>query len=142
MPVASNTSSVSDLLKDLVQVRTRGVTEPSAKRRLVVTHFAAITEARSRGVTWQQIAKALADGGIRDDEGREIGWSSLKGLYHLERYARSRRPRRRSKKPKIAAQATSGGTSSPAPAAPVDAPGDEDDRPAGAFRVVPARSRT
>ena len=142
MPAAPDTSGVSDLLKDLVQVRSRGVTEPSAKRRLVVAHFAAITEARSRGVTWQQIAKALAEGGIRDDEGSEIGWSSLKGLYHLERYARSKRPRQRSKKPKVAAQAVSPRTNSPAAAMPVASPGDEDDRPRGAFRVVPARSRT
>ena len=142
MPAASSTSSVSDLLRDLVKVRSRGVTEPSVRRRLVVVHFEAITEARSRGVTWQQIAKALAEGGIRDDEGSEIGWSSLKGLYHVERYARSQRPRRRSRKPNVAAQAAPARTGAPAAAAPVGSPGDEDDRPGGAFRVVPARSRT
>ncbi len=131
------------MLKDLVRVRSRGVTEPSAKRRLVAAHFDAITEARSRGVTWQQIARALAEGGIRDDDGGEIGWSSLKGLYHLERYARSKRPRRRSKKPKVVAQAPPLHASPPAAAGmPAESPSDEDDRPSGAFRVVPARSRT
>jgi hypothetical protein len=142
MPAAPDTSSVSDLLKDLVQVGSRGASEPSAKRRLVAAHFEAITDARSRGVTWQQIATALAEGGIRDDEGAEIGWSSLKGFYHVERYARSKRPRRLSKKPKVAAQPVPPPTNSPAAAMPVASPGDEDDRPRGAFRVVPARSRT
>lgn len=142
MPANADTRSVLDRLRDLTQNRSRGATEPSAGRRHVVAHFDAITEARSRRVTWQQIAKALAESGIRDEDGSEIGWSSLKNLYHAERYARSERRKRRSKKPKVAAQATSFRTGAPAPAAPVDAPGDEDDRPAGAFRVVPARSRT
>ena len=93
-------------------------------------------------MTWPQIAKALAEAGLRDDEGREIGWSSLKGLCFREGYARGERRKRQSEKPKIATQATPARTGSPAPAAPVDASGDEDDRPAGAFRVVPARSRT
>ena len=142
MPVSADNRSMSDRLKALAQKRPRGATEPSAGRRHVVAHFEAIAEARSRRVTWQQIAEALAEGGVRDDEGGEIGWLSLKNLYHAERYARGERRKRRSKKPKPAAQATPARTGSPAPAAPVDASGDEDDRPAGAFRVVPARSRT
>ena len=116
MPVRSGTSSVADMLKDLVRVRSAASPSrpPNAGSwRLTST---AITEARSRGVTWQQIARALAEGGIRDDDGGEIGWSSLKGLYHLERYARSKRPRRRSKKPKVVAQAPPPRASPPAAA--------------------------
>ena len=142
MPPDADSRSVSDHLNALVPDRLEGVTKPSAKRRLVAAHLEVITEARSRGVTWQQIAKALAEAGIRDDEGREIGWSSLKGLYFREGYARGERRKRRSEKSKPVAHAKPLRAGAPAQAAPVDAPGDEDDRPRGAFRVVPARSRT
>ncbi len=142
MPASTDSHSVSDRLKALEPDRLEGVTAPSAQRRLVVAHFEAIAEARSRRVTWQQIAKALAEAGIRDEEGGEIGWPSLKNLYHAERYARGERRKRRAKKPQPAAQATSARTAPAAPRALVDPPDDEDDRPRGAFRVIPARSRT
>ncbi len=138
---STDSRSVSDRLKALEPDRLEGVTAPSAQRRLVVAHFEAIAEARSRRVTWQQIAKALAEGGIRDEEGGEIGWPSLKNLYHAERYARGERRKRRAKKPQPAAQATSARTAPAAPRALVDPPDDEDDRPREAlFRVIPARS--
>ena len=86
MPASTDSRSVSDRLKALEPDRLEGVTAPSAQRRLVVAHFEAIAEARSRRVTWQQIAKALAEAGIRDEEGGEIGWPSLKNLYHAGRY--------------------------------------------------------
>ena len=143
MPASTDSHSVSDRLKALEPDRLEGVTAPSAQRRLVVAHFEAIAEARSRRVTWQQIAKALAECGIRDEEGGEIGWPSLKNLYHAERYARGERRKRRAKKPQPAAQqATPARTAPAAPRALVDPPDDEDDRPRGAFRVIPARSRT
>ena len=65
---------------------------------LLVAHFEAIAEARSRRVTWQQIAKALAEGASSNEEGREVGWTSLKNLYHAERYTRGERGKRRCEK--------------------------------------------
>ena len=70
---STDSRSVSDRLKALEPGRLEGVTAPSAQRQLVVAHFEAIAEARSRRVTWKQIAKALAEGGIRDEGGGEIG---------------------------------------------------------------------
>ena len=99
-------------------------TGPSAARLHIREHFAGITAARARGVSWQQIAAAMAGAGVRGADGGELGWRRVKGLYHAERYSRPDGKRKRRPKPaKPKAAAAHAAPPSPAPEPPPAPPG-------------------
>lgn len=86
--------------------------EVSEPRRHIREHYAAITAARGRHVTWPQITATMTELGIRASDGSVLGWRLVKSFYHAERYARGGKPKRR--KPRAAA--------APHVAAPAPAP--------------------
>lgn len=68
---------------------------PSAARIRVRDAFAAIAAARSRGVSWRQIADLMAADGVRAADGAPLTEGAVKALFHVERYARGGRRKRR-----------------------------------------------
>ena len=93
---------------DLLQPRPGAAkAEPSEPRLHIRKHFDAMTAARGRGVSWQQITAAMAAAGVRGAGAAELGWRQVKSLYHAERYARGEKRKRRKPAPKLAkAEAT------------------------------------
>lgn len=74
--------------------------EPSKPRLHIREHFDAMTSARGRGVSWQQITAAMAASGVRGAGATGLGWRQVKSLYHAERYARGEKRKRRKPTPK------------------------------------------
>lgn len=104
--------------------------EPSEPRLHIREHFDAITAARGRGVSWRQIAAAMAAAGVRGAGAAELGWRQVKSLYHAERYARGEKRKRRKPTPKPpkaetpapARRAAEGSRPAAVPTAPASAP--------------------
>ena len=116
---------------DLLQPRPGAAkAEPSEPRLHIRKHFDAMTAARGRGVSWQQITAAMAAAGVRGAGAAELGWRQVKSLYHAERYARGEKRKRRKPAPKLAkAEATAparqtaeASRPAPVPTAPASAP--------------------
>lgn len=101
--------------------------EPSEPRLHIREHFDAMASARGRGVSWQQIAAAMAAAGVRGAGAAELGWRQVKSLFHAERYARGEKRKRRKPAPKPpkagtpapAERAAKASRPAPAPAASV-----------------------
>ena len=74
--------------------------DASEARRYVRANFDAMTAARGRGVSWQQITDTMTAAGARAENGDPLTWRQLKSLFHTERYARGGKRKRRSAKPK------------------------------------------
>lgn len=111
------TTKLSDRLAAIVPAP-RIDLDVSEARKQVRKDFEAITEARKRAVTWQQIAQAIAEVGIRAEDGSELEWRAVKSLYHAERYLRGGRPKRRLKKPPPSAPQASASPAAAASAQP------------------------
>jgi hypothetical protein len=68
---------------------------PSAARIRIRGAFEAITAARGRGVSWQQVAELMTADGVRAADGAPLTAGEVKALYHVEKYARGGTRRRR-----------------------------------------------
>lgn len=91
--------------------------DASEARRHIRANFDAMTAARDRGVSWQQITDTMTAAGVRAENGDPLDWRQLKSLFHTERYARGGKRKRRAVKPKaLRAEALS--PEPPAPAGP------------------------
>jgi hypothetical protein len=90
---------LEDLLAAMTPHANRGAAEPSAARLYVRNHFATLSAARTRGITWPQIAYALAKAGVTATDGTQLEWRTVSSLFHSERYARGESRKRRTKKP-------------------------------------------
>jgi hypothetical protein len=111
------TTKLRDRLAAIVPTPRTGL-DASQARQHIRADFDAITDARKREVTWQQIAQAIAEVGIRAEDGSKLEWRAVMGLYHAERYLRGGRPKRRARKPpESAPSASAPAPSTPAPAA-------------------------
>jgi hypothetical protein len=77
--------------------------EKSPARERISVGFEEVTEAKGRGVTWQQLASLMNTDGVRTEAGEPLTADIVRALYHSERYVRGLRKKRRPKKP--AAQA-------------------------------------
>lgn len=69
----------------------------SPARARIHSAFDEIAEAKTRGVTWQQITDLLTADGIRTLEGEPLTADLVRALFHTERYARGLRRKRKSK---------------------------------------------
>lgn len=77
----------------------RGVLASDIRLR-ISEKFAEIEAARDRGVSWQQIADLMAADGVRGLDGKAPTQSTVRALFHAERYARGgKRKKRRGSKP-------------------------------------------
>jgi hypothetical protein len=68
---------------------------PSAARIRIRGAFEAITAARGRGVSWQQVAELMTADGVRAADGEPLTAGEVKALYHVEKYARGGTRKRR-----------------------------------------------
>jgi hypothetical protein len=73
--------------------------EQSPARERISAAFEEITEAKARGVTWQQFADLLNSDGIRTEAGQLLTADVVRALYHSERSSRGLRKKRRPTKP-------------------------------------------
>jgi hypothetical protein len=120
----------------------RSMQEQSAARLRIRETFDDITTVRARGVTWQQIADLMTADGILATNGEPLTAAKVNALYAIEKAARGGRRRRRTKarpaQPPIRPAEPAGAGAAVAPVLVAD---EEDDRPRGAFRAIPARTR-
>lgn len=118
-------------------------TETSALREAIRKGFAAIREARARGVLWQQIAAELAADGIRAADGTPPTEAEVRVIYHQERYAQGekRQRRKRTAKPATAVAPPSAAPRPPAPASPPEIIPEEDEAAPSAPVFRPARPK-
>lgn len=71
--------------------------DASAVRKAIRRTFDAITQARGRGVTWQQIAETLAADVVQASDSTVPTEHEVRTLFHAERYARGGKRQRRRK---------------------------------------------
>ena len=118
--------------------------DASEARRYIRANFDAMTAARGRGVSWQQITDTMTAAGVRAENGDPLTWRQLKSLFHTERYARGGKRTRRTAKPKAprAGQpAPAPRPEPPAPAAPEPpSPPSAADAPANPWAEIDRRS--
>ena len=92
--------------------------EASQARRYIRVNFDAVTAARERGVSWQQITGAMAAVGVLGMNNEPLGWRQLKSLFHTERYARGGKRKRRKAQPRAVQTAAPPAAAAPEPARP------------------------
>lgn len=90
----------------------------SPARERINIAFDEITEAKKRGVTWQQFADLMNADGLRMANGEPLTADLIRSLYHSERYARGQ-----PKKRKSVARAKAKPAQAMPPAQPVTSPG-------------------
>jgi hypothetical protein len=71
------------------------IRDTSAVRQRIRATFDSISSARDIGVTWQQIADLMVADGVLTADGTSPTANELRALYHLEKYARGGKRKRR-----------------------------------------------
>ena len=116
--------------------------EKSPARERISIAFEEITEAKARGVTWQQFADLMNADGIRTENGSLLTADIIRALYHSERYTKGLRKKRRPKKPAAQPQTPAATPKQPAAAVQFD-PNDSapPDKPKPKFSPLGVRPR-